>query len=46
MNGPIMDILTAQILTVNWNIINCSTDGANIDSLHKISEKIFEILKI
>ncbi len=30
----------------NWNIINCSTDGASIDSLHKISEKIFEILKI
>ena len=30
----------------DWHIINCSTDGINIDSLHKISEKIFEILKI
>lgn len=30
----------------NWHVIDCSEDGINIDPLHKISAKIFEILKI
>jgi len=29
----------------NWNVINCSQDGENIDSIEEISKKIIDIVK-